>query len=60
MRSGPLRAVAAVLVVGLTWLLASSLLGGDGSSVMKQRHTHALARSRFLSLSFFISLSLCL
>uniref|UniRef100_A0A3B1J4A8 FAM3 metabolism regulating signaling molecule A n=1 Tax=Astyanax mexicanus TaxID=7994 RepID=A0A3B1J4A8_ASTMX len=32
---GPLRAVAAVLVVGLTWLLASSLLGGDGSSVMK-------------------------
>ncbi|KAG9269100.1 protein FAM3A isoform X2 [Astyanax mexicanus] len=33
--AGPLRAVAAVLVVGLTWLLASSLLGGDGSSVMK-------------------------
>ncbi|KAM8830595.1 protein FAM3A [Synchiropus picturatus] len=32
--TGPLRAVAALLLVGLTWLLASALFGGDsGSSV---------------------------
>ncbi|XP_027000762.1 protein FAM3A [Tachysurus fulvidraco] len=32
--AGPLRAVAVVFLVGLTWLLASSILGGDGGSVM--------------------------
>ncbi|XP_058265750.1 protein FAM3A isoform X1 [Hemibagrus wyckioides] len=33
--AGPLRAVAVVLLVGLTWLLASSILGGDSGSFMK-------------------------
>ncbi|KAI4874367.1 hypothetical protein NFI96_017463 [Prochilodus magdalenae] len=33
--AGPLRVVVVVLLVGLTWLLASSILGGDGNSVVK-------------------------
>ncbi|KAK3518990.1 hypothetical protein QTP70_016195 [Hemibagrus guttatus] len=33
--AGPLRAVVVVFLVGLTWLLASSILGGDGGSFMK-------------------------
>ncbi|KAF4078673.1 hypothetical protein AMELA_G00201470 [Ameiurus melas] len=39
--AGPLRAVAIVFLVGLTWLLASSILGGDGGSVMKMFFTGA-------------------
>ncbi|KAL4646123.1 protein FAM3A precursor-like [Arapaima gigas] len=38
--TGPLRIVAVVLVVGLTWLLASNLLGGDGSFVMVRHFLH--------------------
>ncbi|XP_036447627.1 protein FAM3A [Colossoma macropomum] len=37
--AGPLRAVVVVLLVGLTWLLASSILGGDGNSVVKMFFT---------------------
>uniref|UniRef100_A0A673YY64 FAM3 metabolism regulating signaling molecule A n=1 Tax=Salmo trutta TaxID=8032 RepID=A0A673YY64_SALTR len=32
---GPLRAVAVLLLVGLTWVLASSILGGDSNLVVK-------------------------
>uniref|UniRef100_A0A8C9QYX4 FAM3 metabolism regulating signaling molecule A n=1 Tax=Scleropages formosus TaxID=113540 RepID=A0A8C9QYX4_SCLFO len=35
--AGPLRVVAVVFLVGLTWLLASNLFGGD-SSFVKVRH----------------------
>uniref|UniRef100_A0A3B5B3G8 FAM3 metabolism regulating signaling molecule A n=1 Tax=Stegastes partitus TaxID=144197 RepID=A0A3B5B3G8_9TELE len=31
--TGPLRAVAVLLLVGLTWLLASALFGGENASV---------------------------
>ncbi|XP_062871206.1 protein FAM3A [Trichomycterus rosablanca] len=37
--TGPLRVVAVVLLVGLTWLLASSVIGGDGSSVLNMLFT---------------------
>uniref|UniRef100_A0A4W5KU48 FAM3 metabolism regulating signaling molecule A n=1 Tax=Hucho hucho TaxID=62062 RepID=A0A4W5KU48_9TELE len=33
--AGPLRAVAVLLLVGLTWVFASSILGGDSNSVVK-------------------------
>ncbi|XP_074538539.1 protein FAM3A [Halichoeres trimaculatus] len=33
--TGPLRAVAVLLLVGLTWLLANSLFGGENSSSMR-------------------------
>uniref|UniRef100_A0A673YWW6 FAM3 metabolism regulating signaling molecule A n=1 Tax=Salmo trutta TaxID=8032 RepID=A0A673YWW6_SALTR len=33
--AGPLRAVAVLLLVGLTWVLASSILGGDSNLVVK-------------------------
>ncbi|KAM9786140.1 protein FAM3A [Neosynchiropus ocellatus] len=33
--TGPLRAVAALLLVGLTWLLVSALFGGDGGSLVR-------------------------
>ncbi|MCJ8741853.1 hypothetical protein PDJAM_G00075680 [Pangasius djambal] len=37
--AGPLRVVGVVFLVGLTWLLASSILGGDGGSVVKMFFT---------------------
>ncbi|KAL1020927.1 hypothetical protein UPYG_G00006510 [Umbra pygmaea] len=33
--AGPLRAVAVLLLVGLTWVLATTILGGDSNSVVK-------------------------
>ncbi|KAM9507115.1 protein FAM3A isoform 2-T4 [Salvelinus alpinus] len=33
--AGPMRAVAVLLLLGLTWVLASSILGGDSSSLVK-------------------------
>uniref|UniRef100_A0AAY5KWP6 ILEI/PANDER domain-containing protein n=1 Tax=Esox lucius TaxID=8010 RepID=A0AAY5KWP6_ESOLU len=33
--AGPLRAVAVLLLVGFTWVLATAILGGDSSSVVK-------------------------
>uniref|UniRef100_A0A3Q3WIC8 ILEI/PANDER domain-containing protein n=1 Tax=Mola mola TaxID=94237 RepID=A0A3Q3WIC8_MOLML len=42
--SGPLRAVAVLLLVGLTWLLASALFGGEGGSSV--RHIFSEPRPR--------------
>ncbi|KAJ8017073.1 hypothetical protein DPEC_G00013990 [Dallia pectoralis] len=33
--AGPLRAVAVLLLVGFTWVLATAILGGDSGSVVK-------------------------
>ncbi|XP_067095532.1 protein FAM3A isoform X2 [Osmerus mordax] len=37
--AGPLRAVAVLLLVGLTWVLASSILGGDSGTVVRHLFT---------------------
>ncbi|KAI9530774.1 protein FAM3A isoform X1 [Gymnodraco acuticeps] len=39
--TGPLRAVAVLLLVGLTWLLANSLFGGESGSSMRSFFTGA-------------------
>lgn len=37
--TGPLRAVAVLLLVGLTWVLASSIFGGDSGSTVRNFFT---------------------
>ncbi|KAM9855483.1 protein FAM3A [Aulostomus maculatus] len=39
--TGPLRAVAVLLLVGLTWLLANTLFGGEGGSSVRQLFSSA-------------------